>query len=190
MSTFFTSDLHFDHKRICEFTERKKYTSQEDHTEWLIDLWNSKVNKGDIVYHLGDFSFATEADAIEEVLLKLNGQKFFIKGNHDQSDILQYLVKINAIVKSVDYREIRIAKTHVCLFHYPIASWSRQGYGSWHLHGHSHGSYQAEGKILDVGLDSAYNVLGEHTLFSEQDIIEYMQPKKVVVADHHKNRVQ
>lgn len=49
-----TSDLHFQHRRIVEYTNRGVDTTQEDHDRWLIDLWNSQVNKNDTVYSLGD----------------------------------------------------------------------------------------------------------------------------------------
>ena len=58
-----------------------------------------------------------------------------------------------------------------------------------HMHGHCYGSLgSAKGKILDVGLDSAYNIFGEHRFFTEQDVIEYMQSRELPVADHHKDR--
>ena len=190
MTTWFTSDLHFHHKRICEFTQRKNFTSQENHTEWLIDLWNSQVNKGDLVWHLGDFSFSRNADEIEDVLKRLNGVKHFIKGNHDDRKVLTELKKRNAIAWWGDYKEIQIQKQTACLFHFPIAVWHKQHYGSMHLHGHCHGSLQTEtGKILDVGLDNTPNVYsGIHKFFSEDDILAYMQQRKVEVLDHHQHR--
>jgi calcineurin-like phosphoesterase family protein len=189
MTTWFTSDLHFEHKRICEFTQRKDFTSQENHTEWLTDLWNSQVAKGDIVWHLGDFSFSRNADEIESVLKQLNGVKHFIKGNHDDRKVLDELKKRNAINWWGDYKETKIEKHAVCLFHFPMAVWHKQHYGSWHLFGHSHGcSTDTGGKCLDVGLDSAYKILGEHKFFSSEDVLEYMQQRKVQVNDHHTHR--
>ena len=72
------------------------------------------------------------------------------------------------------------------MMHFPIACWNQQGRGSYHIHGHSHGSYKANGKTLDVGLDNAYNLFGEHKLFTEEDIIEYMSKQEVYASDHHK----
>jgi calcineurin-like phosphoesterase family protein len=186
---FFSSDLHFHHKRICEFTDRKVFTSQENHTEWLIDIWNSQVNKGDLVWHLGDFSFAKEASEIADVLDRLNGVKHFIKGNHDYSDNLKALKSMNKLCWIGDYREIKIQGNSTVLFHFPVAVWHKQHCGSFHLHGHSHGNYNiSEGKILDVGIDSAYNILGEHRLFTEEDVLEYMHCRKVQILDHHVER--
>lgn len=155
----------------------------------MIDLWNSQVKAGDLVWHLGDFCFSRNVDEIEDILRKLNGAKHFIKGNHDDRKILTELKKRNAISWWGDYKEIKIGNQTAVLFHFPMAVWHKQHYGSIHLHGHSHGSYVQEyGKILDVGLDSAYNIFGEHKFFTEEDVLEYMQSRKIQVLDHHQQR--
>lgn len=180
---FFTSDLHFLHKRIVEFTDRKQVTTQENHTEWLIDIWNKRVNKNDTVWHLGDFCFSYNYSDWQEILERLNGNKFFLKGNHDASRVL---TKIKGITY-YDYKCIQRDVYTLCLFHYPIASWDKQRYGSFHLHGHSHGNYTAEGKILDVGLDSGFKIFGEHKLFEFDEIVEIMKTKEIYCADSHRD---
>lgn len=188
MTKIFTSDLHFDHKNICKYTDRHKVTSTEEHTEWLINLWNSQVNNEDQIYHLGDFSFGKKYEDIKRVVQQLKGQKFFFKGNHDKKENLEKLKQENLIQAWYDYKEFDIQGTPIAMFHFPIACWHRQGYGAWHLHGHSHGSYHAEGKILDVGLDNAYNLYGEHKFFTEEMLATYMQTKQVKVYDAHSER--
>jgi calcineurin-like phosphoesterase family protein len=184
--TIFTSDLHFRHKNIVEYTNRDIETTKQEHDEWLVDLWNSSVDKGDLVWHLGDFCFARNEAEIETLLKRLNGVKHFIKGNHDDREVLNTLKKNNAIAWWGDYREIKVCGNSTVLFHFPIANWHKQHHGAFHLHGHSHGSYFVEdGKILDVGLDSAYNIYGKHKFFTEKDVLEYMQGRSVVVNDHH-----
>jgi calcineurin-like phosphoesterase family protein len=186
MKTYFTSDLHFHHSRICEFTDRKLFTSAEDHTEWLIEIWNKQVTKQDQVYHLGDFSFSHKQEEVNSVVKRLNGRKFFIKGNHDRSEIFDNLKKQNLIQNWFQYKEINVGDTPACLFHFPIASWHRQHYGSLMLHGHCHGSFQGQGKILDVGIDNAFNIFGEYRLFTQEDVLEFMHQRDVFTADHHK----
>lgn len=58
------------------------------------------------------------------------------------------------------------------------------------LYGHCHGQMQGQGKTLDVGIDSAYNVLGEHKLFSEEDVVTFMQQREIYIADSHRKEVQ
>lgn len=187
MKTYFTSDLHFSHKRIVEFTNRGKETSQEDHDSWLTELWNSTVENQDKVFHLGDFSFGTTYEQVALQVSKLKGQKFFTKGNHDRSKFLDKLKEDRLIQDWYEYKEIKLSDNYTCLFHFPIASWHKQNYGSLMLHGHSHGAFTGgKGKILDVGIDSAYNIKGKHSFFSEGEVQEYMQQKEIYVADHHR----
>jgi len=193
MKTWYTSDLHFMHKRIVEFTNRSVETTQELHDEWLIRIWNSQVNPEDTVWHLGDFCFARGYDTVANIVKRLNGAKFFLKGNHCDRAIMQRLRDENLIQWFGDYREVYLKdaqgkKQATCLFHFPVAAWHKQGHGSLHLHGHCHGSFQGQGKSLDVGLDNAYNIYGTHRFFSEENVLEFMQGRDKVVVDHHKNR--
>jgi calcineurin-like phosphoesterase family protein len=187
--TWFTSDIHHDHKKIVEFTDRGRLTTQEDHTEWLIDTWNNQVQKQDNIYHIGDFSFCTNSNELLVFTRKLNGQKFLIKGNHDRSKNLEILTKENAISNWWEYKEIKIENIPVCLFHFPIASWNRMHHGAIQLHGHSHGNYKGNGKQLDVGLDSAFNLFLEYKFFSETDVLEYMNRQQIQPVDHHVQKV-
>lgn len=188
MTRWMTSDLHFHHKNIVRFTNRGKDTTQELHDDWLIDLWNKQVSASDEIFHLGDFSFAKKYDEVAEIVSKLKGQKHFLKGNHDDRKILERLKTDGLICNWHDYKEIKFGDTTACLFHFPVGSWHKQGYGAIHLHGHCHGNYlDGKGKILDVGLDSAYNILGEHRFFAEQDVLQYMQGREIYLADHHRN---
>jgi len=185
---WYVSDLHIGHKNIVDYTNRSLETTKELHDEWIIEIWNKQVFPGDLVYILGDFSFYTKYEQIAEIVKCMNGQKIIIKGNHDRSSILDRLVTNNLINYWTDYEEVKIKGHDTVLFHFPIASWHKQGYGAWHLHGHSHGSYKAEGKVLDVGIDSAYDLFQEHRLFSEEDIEWIMHHKERKVVDHHKER--
>lgn len=183
----FTSDLHHMHNRIVEFTNRGESTTQENHTQWLTDVWNKNVSSGDLVYHLGDFSFAKKYDDIALFMKKLNGQKIFIKGNHDKRENLDQLVKDKLISAWYDYKEIKLQDVPTVLFHFPIASWHRQSHGAIHLHGHSHGNFKDfRGKMLDVGIDSAYNLYGEHKFITEDEVITFMQHEDIYTADQHR----
>lgn len=183
---FFTSDLHLFHKKICEFTDRKLVTNQEQHEEWLVDLWNNQVKHKDTVYILGDVTFG-KYDESAAVLNRMNGHKIVIKGNHDDTKMLNRFLADGVIQEWHQYKEIKILGTTTCLFHFPIGSWFKQAHGSWHLHGHSHGAYaDSRGKMLDVGIDSSYNIFEEHKLFNQEDIKFAMDLTSVYVADEHR----
>ena len=185
----FTSDLHCHHKRIAELTNRGAETTTEDHDDWLVKIWNRDVTSQDEIYHMGDLSFASKYTDLADFISKLNGNITLIKGNHDKTEFLNRLKADGLINNWYDYKEIKIGDQHVCLFHYPVQSWHKQGYGSWHLFGHSHGNLTGtRGKMLDVGLDSSYNLYGTHRFFSEFDVLNYMARQELVITDHHKER--
>lgn len=185
--TFFTSDIHQGHENICKYTERLAETTVKEHDDWIVDIWNSQVNPNDIVWHIGDLSF-DDYYGMSDFIKKLNGRICLIKGNHDSSKNLDRLIKDNLIQGWMHYKEIKILNNPTCLFHFPIAAWHRQGYGSYHLHGHCHSMYQGQGKSLDVGLDNAYKLYGTHRLFSEEDVQTFMKDRETFVADGHKIR--
>ncbi|KGE17608.1 phosphoesterase [Paenibacillus wynnii] len=81
-NVFFTSDHHFGHKHIIDF-ESRPFTDVEQMNEFMIDSWNSVVGKEDQVFHLGDFSFLNK-EATKAILVRLNGYKILIMGNHDR----------------------------------------------------------------------------------------------------------
>lgn len=149
---FFTSDNHFYHKSILSFCPTTRAGEDEDEmSELMIEKWNSQVSMYDIVNCLGDFSFGKKDKTIA-VLKRLNGIKHLIIGNHDfhwlNSESGLYFQTIE------NYKTLKIGSKNVVLFHYPIAEWDRMHYGSFHLHGHTHGNNQYTGKILDVGIDN------------------------------------
>lgn len=190
MTTWFTSDLHFSHRNIVKFTKRGIDTTQEQHDQWLTDKWNSQVKPGDLVYHLGDFSFAKNYSDIARTVEQLNGTKIFLKGNHDDRKNFDWLGRDNLIAAWYDYKEIKIAGNSVVLFHFPIGSWHKQGHGSWHLHGHSHGNYNhSRGKMFDVGIDNVMQEFGGHNFLTEADIVKIMASRGVFVADNHRENI-
>lgn len=131
MNIFFTSDTHFGHKNIMKYcpSSRGHFGTFEEMDEEIINNWNSKVSKNDIVYHLGDFSFCKGRTISQFIFDNLNGEKHLIRGNHDHV--------IDEGWSSVsDYLELK--KMKLVLFHYPIDSWNGQFHNTIHLHGHTH----------------------------------------------------
>lgn len=83
---YLTSDTHFGHKNIVDYCGRPYRTADGQidvpaMNEDIVARWNSKVQPGDTVYHLGDFAMGPE----ENLLLRkrLNGKIILITGNHD-----------------------------------------------------------------------------------------------------------
>ena len=77
--TFFIADTHFGEDNIRRY-ENRPFESVEEMDVSLIENWNSVVSSDDEVYMLGDFG-AEKKEA--DVLSRLNGKKYLVKGNHD-----------------------------------------------------------------------------------------------------------
>ena len=114
---WFTSDTHFGHKNISRFTKRP-WNSTEEMDEGLIKNWNEVVGENDIVFHLGDFAFASNG-RWKELIEKLNGRIYLILGNHDITrwpgdsimDLFEGVYPQLVIV---------IGQKHFILNHYPL----------------------------------------------------------------------
>jgi calcineurin-like phosphoesterase family protein len=64
-----------------------------------------------------------------------------------------------------------------------MISWHRMGYGSWMLHGHSHGNLTFKrGKMMDVGVDTN----PELAPYSYREVEAVMQGLEFTQVDHHK----
>lgn len=152
---YYISDTHFRHSNIIHICNRP-YSTIEEMEQDIINKWNSKVKPEDEVYFLGDFAMkCSEQDAVG-ILKKLNGKKYFIKGNHDKSSFL-IGIRTRGLVEWVrDYAEINDNGRMVVLFHYPIEDWNGQYHGSYHLFGHIHNTnhnYKVIDRRYNVGVD-------------------------------------
>lgn len=155
---FFTSDQHFFHHNIIKY-EHRPFSDVYEMNRALIDAFNKKVSNADSTYHLGDFAFMNNANAVYEKLFKnLNGTHHFIKGNHDkwtrQFNKPDYK---NVIVYNDSILELNINKVKLVLCHYPLYSWNASFHGSIHLYGHVHSNMSEELKnrknCFNVGVD-------------------------------------
>ncbi len=125
---FFTSDSHFGHKKIIDFEkDNRPFNSIEEHDEELIDRWNSKVNKRDTVWHLGDFCFSEKA---LEIAGRLNGIRKLVLGNHDMLATHKYLEYFNKVYGVVSYKDY-------ILSHIPVHPDQKYRYKG-NIHGHLH----------------------------------------------------
>jgi len=169
-SILFIADLHHGHTKIIDICNRpvyieydgikdlklnKEYKNLLDkaHTEWLVkDVINKWVNKNDTIFFIGDLSMANKVEA-EKFIDRLNGNKFLIIGNHDKN--IQNSTRFTQITirKNFTYSKFGL-NIHIVLDHFPLASWDRKHFNSWHLYGHVHGRFKNNGLSFDVGIDN------------------------------------
>lgn len=183
-TTHFTSDTHFGHKNIIQYSNRP-YSSVEEMNETMVDNWNKVVKPGDTVYHLGDICFMPFQES-KTLLKRLNGNIHLVWGNHDktlQANIAE-LIKSQAVRTAQHYLEININRQMIVLFHYGQRVWNKSHHGSIMLYGHSHGSLPPFGKSVDVGVDCK-EITSEYRPSSIDEVMEYMKTRQFEAVDHH-----
>jgi calcineurin-like phosphoesterase family protein len=133
-NVFLTSDTHFGHVNICNFTNYdgspvRPWDAVEEMDEEMVKRWNDTVGPKDKVYHLGDVVINRKS---LQILDRLNGDKVLIKGNHDIFPLKDY-VKY--------FRDIRAyhVMNGLILSHIPVHKDSIARFGA-NIHGHTHGN--------------------------------------------------
>lgn len=131
----YISDLHFGHANAIKFDNRP-FTDVDEMDHCLIENWNSRVQKGDDVYIVGDFAFRNDKDAVW-YLDRLHGHKHLVIGNHDHhtlknEEAMKRFVTVDKIM------HIKDGGKQIILCHYPIAEWAWYYRGSWLIYGHIH----------------------------------------------------
>ncbi len=144
--TFFTSDLHYGHKNIIQYSNRP-FNNVDEMDAALISNWNSVVPSDGVVFSLGDFAFC-KIGRIVEILKQLNGTIVMVGGNHDAEiwKNREMLLNSGYVKEITPYREITVGNQFICLFHYGCRVWNKSHRGSWLLYGHSHNSLQVRGR--------------------------------------------
>ena len=174
MASFFTSDTHFFHRNSIKYCAARSHFQDElEMNEALVKAWNDKVSPDDLVYHLGDFAFASTSKTLE-IMSRLNFKNLvLISGNHDHKLLKNSEFRDRFYNIENSYYETKIDNIHVTMCHYPLVSWNGMHYGSYHLHGHTHGNYHHPGRGLDVGVDNREDLAP----WTWEEICEYMETR-------------
>lgn len=179
MAIWFTSDQHFCHQNILSYCPNRKFSSVEEHDEHLIKVWNERVKSEDIVFSLGDFAFSS-VEKSYGILDRLNGRKVLVSGNHDVRHLKHQEFKNRWSAIFHGYHEVEVKynghSVLVVLCHYPLESFNKMRYGSFHLHGHVH---TPVGKIKmrymknrkDIGVDSRL----DHSPWGKDELLSFIQ---------------
>jgi len=159
---FVTSDSHYYHSNMIKWESMPRrfiFNTVEEMNERLISNWNSVVSDDDLVYHLGDFAFASHKRT-REILERLNGDIHLLAGNHDRWKDINKLS--DCFIKIDNYKEIKHSYNgetyHIIMMHYPLQQWNRSHYNSIMLCGHSHSMLEHDVRVghikYDVGVDT------------------------------------
>lgn len=180
MTTFFTSDLHFGHRKVAGLRGFGEHcTSVAEHDAAIRDGWRARVEETDVVYILGDLSAGGRAVTENSLgeLFELPGGKRLIAGNHDPAhpmnrDAWKWTKAFAEVFEHVaPFARVRVLGREVMLSHFPYerdrgpmryAQYRLRDEGLPLLHGHTHGTERltvlnrAEGPRVEVhvGVDA------------------------------------
>lgn len=140
---YYIADLHFFHMGINDRMDRRGFADVEEMNEFLIKQWNGRIKRNDEVVVLGDLSLG-KAEETNDVLRRLNGRIYLIRGNHDKwlKDSKADLSRFEWVK---DYAEMSDNGRKAILCHYPIVCYNGQfrtdaegNHKVYMLHGHIH----------------------------------------------------
>ena len=171
----YISDLHFGHSNCISFDHRP-FADRDEMDHCLIEFWNSRVNKDDNVYIVGDFAYRADKDEAW-YLRQLRGHMHLIVGNHDgkllqNEEAMRYIESVDKMMHVTD--NLNGENIEICLCHFPIISWNKKEHGSWHIYGHIHNKKDDEAHKIMAGFDHALNagcMINNYTPASIRELI-------------------
>lgn len=196
---YFSSDYHWNHSKICEYSKRP-FLSLDEMNETIINNVNSLVRGEDSLFILGDYIFNKDKlENFKRLYSQINCKNItLLLGNHD--DWMEKPQNKDEIIKFLgyfpeSYKELKLKGFgYFVLCHYPIYSWNGINRGMKHLFGHEHGSvnnheFVKGRKMLDVGVDCWYPELGmsrpEYRPFSIEEVNAVMETRIGMGVGHH-----
>jgi calcineurin-like phosphoesterase family protein len=153
MKYFVTSNLQLGRPGAIKLYKRP-YDSVEEMNADLILKWNSVVEPGDVVYHLGNFAW--DPKTAQDALNVLNGQIFFILGETDQAIVTlreKKMLPANAAI----LRDITRSQHPECqcVFSYwPLGDWEKSS-KTWSVIGYPKKKFKSDPikRIINASTD-------------------------------------
>jgi calcineurin-like phosphoesterase family protein len=174
MNCFFTSDHHFGHVNIIQYS-RRPFANVVEMNEAMVDRHNAVVRDEDEVYFVGDLALDDKYVALFAPRLK--GKKILVPGNHDSCHPM-HRRHTAACARFRDWgfttiqermvRDLPFGRSFIC--HMPLrnitvehdqryialrpeeAELDEQGC-KYLLHGHVHEKWKRRGRMINVGVD-------------------------------------
>lgn len=193
MTTWFTSDPHFGHAKIIEYS-RRPFRNVDHMNTVLVDNINDRCSPDDTLWIVGDVVMGKFTDNIE-ILSRLNPTLMMVGGNHDRihpahrsSDAMRdvhrklYLRYFSAIAAQ-GIRRFALGGRDgpvVQVNHFPYEGDSQENdrfadmrprdEGLPLIHGHVHTAWRTRGRQFNVGVD-----VNDYAPVHEDVLIEWVQ---------------
>lgn len=135
------SDLHLGHHNIAV---ARGFKNSEEHDAYLIKQWNKVISKRDTVWILGDITM--EKTASYPLLLKLNGIKKVVLGNHDKPQHIRDMLNYVSVVCGM-YKLKGAILTHCPIHESEIGRFKKN------IHGHVHEKSLDDDRYINVSCD-------------------------------------
>lgn len=207
-NVWFTSDTHYNHPNIVRgesnWTNKdvcRNFDTLEQMNNLIVGNINDKVEKNDILIHVGDWSFGG-IESVFEFRKRLICQNIYLfLGNHDDhidnnkdnsrslftkvsaQDMIEVIINNGKNKKSDRYKYF--------VGHYPLVSWREMNRGIPNIFGHVHLPSELKiqlGKSMDCGMDGnnfeVYNYTEINKLLQSQPI------RSLFSYDHHIREVR
>jgi calcineurin-like phosphoesterase family protein len=159
----FYSDPHIGHANIIKYCERP-FTDVEEMNQTLVQRYNAKIDRKDVVLWLGDCFFKGDPTRYRDTLLQMNGTKILLVGNHDGSmpamaNLGFALVLQEAVlnIRGVTCRVNHYPYEAIPVYEKPdkfAALRPRKHPGEILIHGHNHAKGPVNGNQINVGVDA------------------------------------
>jgi calcineurin-like phosphoesterase family protein len=166
---FVISDTHFFHDKLITF-QRGQFKCGEEMNAVLEKQWNSIVGKTDRVFHLGDFAFGSDLDAIEKLILRLKGRVYLMVGNHDTPAKISLYQKYFKVFSG--YKEDKIIMTHFPVHPILLEENRPRSDGTlerYNLHGHLHMGFVKDARYFNANWDR------ENKIYTPSEIKKYFR---------------
>lgn len=158
----FTSDWHLGHDNLYDKSKgienRIPLKNSKNADELLKKNIQESCTVKDTIHVLGDITIDEEPENVFKFIKSLPGNYIFYEGNHDRSQLINYLKKNNYIYNGKPKMEFKIAgklkynKKVYLLTHYPLDVGPRDN--RYNIHGHIHGNVSNYFKHINVCIDS------------------------------------
>lgn len=189
------------------------YDSSEEHTEAIKIKINKVCRPQDKLFILGDGFLNSTVEQVEDYLIGLNTEIFYIFGNHESSifkiynrevqkwvmwneqgnppgvtdnNIKVYPFKYRNVTFLGNYVECCVNKQICILQHFPLKVWNYSKIGAYMIHSHNHGGLISSLPNSNEGkiLDCGVDVFSEQPVPFDK-ICDIMSSKDLKTFDKH-----